>query len=48
MAILSVGTLWELFRRDSRNIEILIYDELYKRAKFIVSYSSKEKKNSNK
>lgn len=26
----------ELFRRDSRNIEILTYDELYKRAEFIV------------
>lgn len=26
----------ELFRRDSRNIEILTYDELYERAKFIV------------
>lgn len=27
---------FELFRRDSRNIEILTYDELYERAKFIV------------
>ncbi|OGZ69827.1 MAG: hypothetical protein A3D44_01875 [Candidatus Staskawiczbacteria bacterium RIFCSPHIGHO2_02_FULL_42_22] len=27
---------FELFRRDSRNIEILTYDELYDRAKFIV------------
>lgn len=26
----------ELFRRDSRNIEILTYDELYERAKYIV------------
>lgn len=26
----------ELFRRDSRNVEILTYDELYERAKFIV------------
>jgi len=26
----------ELFRRDSRNIEIITYDELYERAKFIV------------
>lgn len=26
----------ELFRRDSRNIEILTFDELYKRAEFIV------------
>lgn len=28
----------ELFRRDSRNIDILTYDELYERAKFIVSH----------
>lgn len=28
---------FELFRRDSRNIEILTYDELYERAKFIVN-----------
>ena len=27
---------FELFRRDSRNIEILTYDELYERAEFIV------------
>jgi len=27
---------FELFRRDSRNIDILTYDEIYKRAKFIV------------
>jgi len=27
---------FELYRRDSRNIEILTYDELYERAKFIV------------
>ncbi len=26
----------ELFRRDSRNIEIITYDELYERAKFII------------
>lgn len=26
----------ELFRRDSRNVEIITYDELYERAKFIV------------
>jgi len=30
---------FELFRRDSRNIEIITYDELYERAKFIVSHS---------
>jgi hypothetical protein len=30
---------FELFRRDSRNIELLTYDELYKRAKFIVGHS---------
>jgi len=28
---------FELFRRDSRNIEILTYDELYERANFIVN-----------
>ena len=27
---------FELFRRDSRNVEIITYDELYERAKFIV------------
>jgi hypothetical protein len=27
---------FELFRRDSRNIDILTYDELYERAKYIV------------
>jgi len=32
---------FELFRRDSRNIEILTYDELYERAKFIVSHTPK-------
>lgn len=31
---------FELFRRDSRNIEILTYDELYERANFIVNDSS--------
>ena len=30
---------FELFRRDSRNIEILTYDELYERAMFIVGHS---------
>lgn len=30
----------ELFRRDSRNIEIITYDELYDRAKYIVSSSN--------
>jgi hypothetical protein len=28
---------FELFRRDSRNVEIITYDELYERAEFIVS-----------
>lgn len=28
---------FELFRRDSRNIEIITYDELYERAQFIVT-----------
>ena len=32
---------FELFRRDSRNIEILTYDELYERAKFIVEHKKK-------
>ena len=30
---------FELFRRDSRNIEILTYDELCQRAEFIVGHS---------
>src|SRR3989339_1094744 len=30
---------FELFRRDSRNIEIITYDELYERAKYIVNSS---------
>lgn len=29
---------FELFRRDSRNVEIITYDELYERAKFIVDH----------
>jgi len=33
---------FELFRRDSRNIEILTYDELYERAKFIVEHKKKD------
>jgi hypothetical protein len=28
---------FELFRRNSRNIEILTYDELYERADYIVN-----------
>lgn len=32
---------FELFRRDSRNIEILTFDELYDRAKFIVEGNTK-------
>lgn len=31
---------FELFRRDSRNVEIITYDELYERAKFIVEHKS--------
>ena len=31
---------FELFRRDSRNVEIITYDELYERAKFIVEHNS--------
>jgi hypothetical protein len=34
---------FELFRRDSRNIEIVTYDELYQRAKFIVEHSKTKK-----
>ncbi len=34
----------ELYRRDSRNVEILTYDELYNRAEYIV-YSKMNKKN---
>ena len=34
---------FELFRRDSRNVEILTYDELYNRAKFIVNQHSENK-----
>lgn len=33
---------FELFRNDSRNMEILTYDELYDRARFIVGEGSKE------
>ena len=33
---------FELFRRNSRNIEILTYDEIYERAKFIVSNAKKQ------
>lgn len=33
---------FELFRTDSRNIEILTYDELYDRAKYIVEGKKKE------
>lgn len=32
---------FELFRRDSRNVEILTYDELFERASFIVSHKQK-------
>jgi hypothetical protein len=35
---------FELFRRDSRNIEIVTYDELYERAKFIVEHGQKNTK----
>lgn len=33
---------FELFRRDSRNIEILTYSELYERAAFVVGRSAQE------
>jgi len=34
---------FELFRRDSRNVEIMTYDELYERASFIVREHTKAK-----
>lgn len=33
---------FELFRRDSRNVEILTFDELYERATFVVKHGDKE------
>ena len=33
---------FELFRRDSRNIEIITYDELLERAKFIIGHSEQK------
>lgn len=33
---------FELFRRDSRNIEIMTFDELFDRAKFIVEGNNDE------
>jgi len=33
----------ELYRRDSRNVEIITYDELYERAKFIVNNKENKK-----
>jgi len=38
---------FELFRRDSRNIEIFTYDELYNRAKCIVENISKKEQKEN-
>lgn len=38
---------FELFRNDSRNIEILTYDELYDRARFIVGGEKKETESEN-
>jgi len=38
---------FELFRNDSRNIEILTYDELYDRAKFIVEGNINETESNN-
>ncbi|MBL8005281.1 MAG: DUF4263 domain-containing protein [Candidatus Kapabacteria bacterium] len=35
---------FELFRRDSRNVEIITYDELYQRAEFIVKGSEPKNK----
>ena len=31
---------FELFRRDSRNVEIITFDELFERAKFIVEHKA--------
>lgn len=36
---------FELFRRDSRNIEIITYDELYKRTKYIVEGVADDEEN---
>lgn len=36
---------FELYRRDSRNIKILTYDELYERAQFIVEHKSQSNSN---
>ena len=36
---------FELHRRDSRNIEIITYDELFERAKFIVENNILKRKN---
>lgn len=33
---------FELFRRDSRNVEIVTYDELFERARFIVGHSESD------
>jgi hypothetical protein len=33
---------FELFRRDSRNVEIVTFDELFERAKFIVEHKANE------
>ncbi len=39
------STTFELFRRNLLNIEVITYDELYERAKFIVENKQEEKKN---
>lgn len=38
---------FELYRRDSRNVEIITYDELFDRAKFIVEGEKPNSKNEN-
>lgn len=39
---------FELFKRDSRNVDLITFDELYDRAKFIVSDEEKEKQEDKK
>lgn len=38
---------FELFRRDSRNVEIITYDELYERAQFIITNENHQKRANN-
>ena len=38
---------FELYRRDSRNIDIVTYDELYERAQFIVEGNANQESEEN-